>query len=174
MTAYTSITDFPFAAVPYAAGDSLATRARSAVAKFVVHLELVGNRFVADEDVELPGWIGPILRAVFRLESLPRNWDSYGAIPVQRRHTEAVLDFLGLVMTDDVELPEVVPLGDGGLQLEWRRDDLEVDFISDDELATPTLFVTRPSGVTEAGGLDAFLAFNDVRRALRAMDAPAR
>jgi hypothetical protein len=167
MTTYTSATELPFAPVPYAAGDSLVTRARSAVASLVVHLELLGNRIVAAEDVELPGWIEPILRRIFELETLPRGWDSYGAVPVSRQHSEAALDFLGLVMTDDLDLPDVVPLADGGVQLEWRRSGLDIDYISDEELQMPTLFVTREAGAAGAGGLDAVLAFIELRGELR-------
>jgi hypothetical protein len=54
-------------------------------------------------------------------------------------------------MEDSSPAPAVVPLGDGGLQLEWHRkqQDLEVVFPADD---TPQFFYqNRSTGVEQEG-----------------------
>lgn len=158
MTTYTSATAAPFphssVRVSYVTGDSLVSRVWSTVMR-CIQLELTEDRVVAGDDVILPGWVIPIVRRVRLLESLPSNWDSYGGVPLQRRHRDAALRFLGLVMTDDIEHPDIVPLADGGIQLEWRRDGVDVDFISDDEVEVPTLYVTSETGSHELQGVAA-------------------
>ena len=157
-TTYTSATAAPFAesfvTIPYPSGEALVSRVWSTMKRFV-ELQLTEDRVVAEDDVWVPSWVVPVVRRVRELESLPRNWDSYGGRPLQRRHRDAALRFLGLVLTDDLLAPEIVPLADGGVQLEWRLSDAEIDFISDDEAVLPTLLVTRDGATEEFHGWDA-------------------
>lgn len=157
-TTYTSATAAPFPQsfmpIPYATGESLVSRVWSTVKGFV-ELQVTEDRVVADEEACIPRWVVPVFLRMRELESLPANWDSYGGIPVQRRHRDAALRFLGLVLTDEIARPDIVPLADGGLQLEWRHEGMDVDFISDDEVMLPTLMVTRGDESLELTGVAA-------------------
>ncbi len=79
------------------------------------------------------------LDAIGRLEDLAAlapGWDSYGAKSVAADLALAAVKFLAdvAIAAPDVHEPSIVPLSDGGIQVEWHRGgiDLEVAF-SDDE-----------------------------------------
>lgn len=82
----------------------------------------------------LPAWQQHLLGRLAELERLAPNWDSDGALPVSRRHADRAQAFLVRVMGAQSDEPEVVPLADGGVQLEWRLEDgTRLDFITDEE-----------------------------------------
>jgi hypothetical protein len=64
------------------------------------------------------------------LLSLPHDWDSYGSQPVDLANALSAVAFLMEVMAPGTPPPSLVPLGGGGVQLEWHRRglDLEVEF----------------------------------------------
>ena len=69
------------------------------------------------------------------LIDLGRNWDSYGAAPIDPANVEVALRILSRIKRKDTPPPCVVPTSRGGIQLEWhlRGIDLEI------EIVTPTL-----------------------------------
>lgn len=93
------------------------------------------------------------LARIKSLASLESNWDSYGAVPLQRG---AVLHAIRLVaailQNEDVPLPAIVPTSEGGLQLEWHRGraTLEMEVLPD---RTVEVFFLMPSGRTWEGRL---------------------
>jgi hypothetical protein len=66
------------------------------------------------------------MRRLGEIVKLPPNWDSYGSPPPTRNAIETVVDLL--LKTDDRNLPSVhiVPVSGGGVQLEWRVSDREL------------------------------------------------
>lgn len=62
------------------------------------------------------------------MENLQVGWDSYGGAMISRAVLLAVKQWLRAVATIDTVPPSVVPLGSGGVQVEWhdRGRDLEV------------------------------------------------
>ncbi|MFY9855315.1 MAG: hypothetical protein WAK26_15700 [Terracidiphilus sp.] len=85
------------------------------------------------------------------IQTLPENWDSYGGKKVNRDLISQSLSVLGLIMDVASPAPSVVPLGDGGLQLEWHRNqqDLEITFPADE---SPQFFyLNRSTGVGQEG-----------------------
>jgi len=75
-----------------------------------------------------------VIKQLAEFEHLTPNWDSNGALPVARSHSTRAQGFLAQVMGYTSIEPEVVPLADGGVQLEWRLDrGVRIDFITDDE-----------------------------------------
>ena len=66
------------------------------------------------------------MRRLGDLVKLPTNWDSYGSPPPTPRAVDTVMDLL--LTIDDWNLPAVlvVPVSGGGLQLEWRMEDREL------------------------------------------------
>jgi hypothetical protein len=82
----------------------------------------------------LPTWVLPTISAFMRVQSLPENWDSYGGKRVDSDMVVQSLSVLEQIMGSTSPAPSVVPLGDGGIQLEWHRNqqDLEIAFPPDD------------------------------------------
>jgi hypothetical protein len=72
-------------------------------------------------------WQAQVLNKVLQLIDLPANWDSYGGKPV--RHDTALFAMLVLenIMQADTPLPDLVPTGSGGLQLEWHEHGVELE-----------------------------------------------
>jgi hypothetical protein len=99
----------------------------------------------------LPSWIEKTISAYSGIQNLNENWDSYGGKKINHDLIRSSLSILAQVMEDSSPAPAVVPLGDGGLQLEWHRkqQDLEVVFPADD---TPQFFYqNRSTGVEQEG-----------------------
>jgi hypothetical protein len=107
----------------------------------VKRLPFRGGEFVVAIPDVPPGWVLPVVNAIGRLLSLPPNWDSYGAPPVDPKHVDAALKLLADVMRDDTPPPAVVPTSRGGVQIEWHTKGVDLEV----ELVTPT----RLQGICE-------------------------
>jgi hypothetical protein len=83
------------------------------------------------EQVAVPTWVQPVLDRLSELAALPQDWDSYGALPVARQSVEMALSALSAIMSEGAELPWIVPLPSGGLQLEWHRADSDIEIALD-------------------------------------------
>lgn len=90
-----------------------------------------------DEFREGPGdsevistWFSATLKRITELLQLPSNWDGYGASEVRTEVARRALTSLLSLLDDDSPTPSVVPLSDGGLQVEWHRHSrsLEIEF----------------------------------------------
>ena len=100
---------------------------------------------------QIPLWVEPTLRAYSRIQGLTEGWDSYSGKRINRDLIKSSLLILTEVMDASSPVPSVVPLSDGGLQLEWHRkqQDLEIVFSADD---TPQFFYqNRATGVEREG-----------------------
>jgi hypothetical protein len=108
------------------------------------------TRFVVTTD-ELPAWVEPTLSAFSSIKSLDENWDSYGGKKISNDLIRLALSTLSQVMGGNSPAPSVVPLPDGGLQVEWHRkiQDLEVVFPAN---TAPTFYyVNRSTGFEKEG-----------------------
>ncbi|MBI3683271.1 MAG: hypothetical protein HY235_23105 [Acidobacteria bacterium] len=76
--------------------------------------------FSAPENVRVtpPAWLKPTIQSFLGLLQLPHNWDGYGAVRIQEQIVQQALMALVQVMDDDTPAPSVVPLSDGGVQVE--------------------------------------------------------
>lgn len=95
-------------------------------------------------------WQDTVVPRLAELERLAPNWDSDGGRPVSRRHANRASGVIErLFAIGDVSLPEIVPLADGGVQLEWHLDNgLRVDFITDEE-SEPMVLIEAQDGLQE-------------------------
>jgi len=70
---------------------------------------------------------------VAELQTLEANWDSYGAQPISALATSAARSLLfWIAASDQQELSNkvpffIAPLANGGVQLEWREDGLQLE-----------------------------------------------
>ncbi len=58
---------------------------------------------------------------------LERGWDGYGGLPVKREVLQFALRILAAVMDDTAVSPQIVPISDGSLQLEWHKRDVHLE-----------------------------------------------
>lgn len=99
----------------------------------------------------LPDWVKPTISAFIGIQNLPENWDSYGGKAINRDLINQSLFTLGQIMKTNSPVPSVVPLGDGGIQIEWhrRQQDLEVTFPVDE--APQFYYKNRLTGAERQG-----------------------
>ena len=99
----------------------------------------------------LPAWVKPTISAFIGIQGLSSNWDSYGGKAINHDLIQQSLLVLQLVMKADSPTPSVVPLADGGIQIEWHRkqQDLEIVFPAD---KVPQFFYkNRATGAEQQG-----------------------
>lgn len=77
-------------------------------------------------------WIQEAIRAVLNFESLPANWNSYGARPIQRSLIFSAILVLRQLAQPKTPKPALIPTTEGGVQIEWHQGgiDLEIKIIS--------------------------------------------
>lgn len=85
---------------------------------------------------ELSPWTQGLEARFSHLTTLPSGWDGYRGKPVSRSIAEFAKYLIGLVYVDGIPAPQLVPGGDGSLQLEWHHNqyDLEIDVLAPDEV----------------------------------------
>jgi hypothetical protein len=76
-----------------------------------------------------PEWLPQTEEALRKLLSLPQNWNSYGARPIQPQNVDSAVQLLHQLAGQNTPQPIVVPTVRGGVQLEWHTDgiDLEIE-----------------------------------------------
>ena len=76
-----------------------------------------------------------VLEDLWHLTALKRGWDSYDGLPTTRESISTAFTFLTVVMSPDTPPPSLVPLNDGGVQIEWHQNgiDIEASFPAEDE-----------------------------------------
>jgi hypothetical protein len=94
----------------------------------------------------LPAWIESTVTRLSVLEGLTPGWDADGGLPVNRVHANRAVRFLERFMADWFPLPDVVPLADGGVQLEWHWPSGRFDFVTDSESPEPGAVLTQRPG----------------------------
>jgi hypothetical protein len=72
-------------------------------------------------------WFLPALERLSALSRLPRNWDSYGASPIDPRCLVETIVFLCRHMSINTALPQIVPVGNGSIQIEWHRNGIDFE-----------------------------------------------
>lgn len=92
-------------------------------------LPVPGGKLVIEAEGEEPQWFLATAQALVELLYLQRDWDSYGALPINPEAVRFTLQLLSETMQADTPAPRVIPTTHGGVQLEWhiRGIDLEVE-----------------------------------------------
>lgn len=79
----------------------------------------------------LPAWFDPLMQGFADLLTLPPNWDSYGAGPIDPNLVHEAMNFMNNILGSSSPAPRVVPLSSGGLQLEWHRKGIDLEVVFD-------------------------------------------
>lgn len=84
------------------------------------------------ELVELPReradvGLAQVKKAVTELVNLPEGWDGYNGLPVRPEVAEHALRLMAAIKECTQIVPDVVPLSNGGLQMEWFVGAYEVE-----------------------------------------------
>lgn len=74
-----------------------------------------------------PPWLHPVRTTLTVIALLKPDWDSYGALAPDPWCLETVPCLLGVIMRLDTPAPMVVPLGGGGIGLEWHTVDVDLE-----------------------------------------------
>lgn len=77
-------------------------------------------------------WVRDAIAEIEQLTALSADWDTYGASPITASAATKAVRFLVDNAYAELARPSIVPMSDGGIQLEWHRGgvDLEIS-ISD-------------------------------------------
>jgi hypothetical protein len=76
---------------------------------------------------EVPAWLKNTVDRLSTLSQLRNNWDSYGALPIGLTAHLSAAQLLGLVMSDDIPQPDIVPTTSGGIQIEWHTANIDLE-----------------------------------------------
>ena len=123
----------------------------------------------ATEQVEvLPRmrWLPPVLTRLEELRCLSAGWDSPNSLPIREDAVQSTLKFLWQVMQPVTPPPSIVPLGSGGLQIEWHRAGWNVEIEFDEDACTP-IYVHELATNEEQEGPDAEALFNQLQLSYR-------
>lgn len=115
-------------------------------------------------------WFSPVFARLRSVSALAAGWDSYRGLPTSYSTITRTLTFLGSTLEPLSAPPTVVALSDGGVQLVWNRDGLniEVTIAPDDE----ELYMRDALAGTDAAYED--LSTSDARAAFRGVLARLR
>jgi hypothetical protein len=102
----------------------------------IVEYPLPRGKLVIGVRGEPPDWVQPTLKRLGQLLTLPRDWDSYGGLPVDPACVWAAWQLLLALMVEDTPVPSLVPTSRGGVQIEWHAKgiDLEIEVVTPAEL----------------------------------------
>jgi len=78
-------------------------------------------------EADAPQWLPPTVETMNELLGLQPNWDSYGARCVEKHAVETALEILGMVMKPSTSPPTVVPTVEGGIQIEWHQNNIDLE-----------------------------------------------
>ncbi|MCW2542037.1 MAG: hypothetical protein JWN95_3762 [Frankiales bacterium] len=78
---------------------------------------------------ELPAWLDAVATRVSHLLRLPQDWAGPNSRPIEPRLAETlIVDVLPRILPANTDAaPHIVPLVDGGLQLEWHQGGWDVE-----------------------------------------------
>lgn len=107
-------------------------------------------------------WLQPTVQSFMDLLQMPPNWDGYGASQTRPQILHQAFVLLADIMESDAPPPNVVPLSDGGVQVEWHRHghNLEIEFPADEP---PTFYYYQDHSETECEG-HVSRNFNQIQR----------
>lgn len=111
-------------------------------------------RLVVPWEIAHSRWFRPAVEQLGALLTLPPNWDSYGGRPTAQGCASQTISFLAQTFPAQVAPPWVVPLHDGGIQLEWHRGGVDVEVVLSPEEGGHLYVADLAAGDEWEGALD--------------------
>jgi hypothetical protein len=93
-------------------------------------------------------WVAHLISNINRMSVLPGGWDGYDGLPLSFDAAVEALRFLASVMKPTTEPPWIVPLSNGGLQVEWHDRGLDIE-IAFGEREEPVCLISEGDDVAE-------------------------
>lgn len=81
------------------------------------------------EGEHAPPWLVQVRDRFDHLLGLEKDWDSYGAAPVENEAVKSALSILERLLRGHDEVPFIAPLADGGVQIEWTHGAIDLGFV---------------------------------------------
>lgn len=72
-------------------------------------------------------WQTLALKEILQAAALPADWDTYGSPSPAPRLVDTCIALVGLVDYDDLPVPRVIPIPEGGIQFEWTTGERELE-----------------------------------------------
>jgi hypothetical protein len=72
-------------------------------------------------------WQSEILDTVCRYLRLPQGWDGYSGKPLRHETGMFALEVLNGMLGPSIPNPHIVPVGDGGVQIEWHENQFDIE-----------------------------------------------
>jgi len=74
-------------------------------------------------------WHSQIKERLNELCKLAKNWDGYNSVPTTFDVAHFSYSLLEQLYREDTPLPSIVPLANGGLQIEWHKNNLDIEIV---------------------------------------------
>lgn len=127
--------------------------------RLAVHLDVAGDNL----------WLPSVIGRLRELAALP-GVDPRGSRPMDAEDLIEALSFMKLVMRPDTVAPWVGLLSTGGLQVNWRKDDVEVEAIFDRARDERVVYLTVADREWDAPLREAYSLFDSVVARLSSSD----
>jgi hypothetical protein len=113
-----------------------------------------GKPRVIKLQIESPAarWFRDAVAEVEDLTTLAGDWNTYGASPVDATAATQAVRFLVDTAYSDLARPAIVPLSEGGIQIEWHRGGIDLE-ISFSDVEPGVYFEDVTSGASEEAPL---------------------
>ena len=72
-------------------------------------------------------WQSEAIKGVYKIKSLPLNWDGEGGQPASSLAIQVALSLIKYLSNEELPPPFVVPTPRGGISFEWALDNRELD-----------------------------------------------
>lgn len=93
----------------------------------VAKLTLRSGEVRVEADQPEPAWLYPVLDRLQHLSKLTEGWDSYGGHYPSDESIFTALVVMSHVLEYDSSAPAIVPLSEGGVQVEWYGNGEELE-----------------------------------------------
>jgi len=85
---------------------------------------------------EHPAWIDAVMLKLNELLDLPHNWDTYGADRINVNSTIFIFEMLVELISKGIPQPAIVPITEGGVQMEWHINGANLEISMQPDRAT--------------------------------------
>lgn len=111
-------------------------------------VQMPGGDLIVPAFIRESSWFSDAKSTMFRFLELPRNWDSYGAKPIDPANVERALNLLVDIMDKGVPVPHLAATPSGGIQLEWSERGIDLEIETNPEGTLGVLFEDHLTGMT--------------------------